>query len=132
LSEVIETTATSVFLDERGVLHVVSNGTMSTPETVAETVAVIHILVSRPVPALFDARKWPKAGSDTWMAIIDVLPSIVSASALLVLPDGEALLGGFPSAVNRLMLPLEVFTDESEATAFLEQFITGDDDWEEE
>jgi hypothetical protein len=30
------------------------------------------------------------------------------------------------------MLPLEVFTDEAEATAFLEQFITGDDDWEEE
>jgi hypothetical protein len=133
LSEAIETTATSVSLDDDGLIHVVANGTASTAQTVKETVAAIHSLVPRPRPAIFDARRWPRAGTDVWTALIDALPTIVSAAAVLVQPEGVAWLGGFPAAVNRLMLPMEVFTDEAEALRFIRQYLPGPgEDYEEE
>lgn len=133
MSEVIKTTATSVFVDDDGVIHVVANGTPSTAQSVKETVSAIQSLVPGPRPAIFDARLWPRAGSDAWTALIDALPAIVSAAAVLVRPEGMALLGGFPSAVNRLMLPMEVFTEESKAIAFIRQFLPGQgEEFEEE
>jgi len=123
MSQVIQTTAASVFVDDHGLLHVVSNGIESTPGTVRETFAAARSLLTRPTPTLFDARNWPKPGSGFWVTFIDLLPSAVSAGAILVGPEGRDDLGGFPGAVNRLMVPFEVFDDESAAIAFLVQFV---------
>jgi len=123
LSELIKTTATSIFIDDLGLLHIASNGVPSTKQTIAETFAAARTLTTRPVPTLFDARKWPMGGADFWVTFIDLLPSVVSAGAILIEPDRATGLGGFPRAVNRLMIPFEVFTDEDQATEFLSQFL---------
>jgi len=130
---VIATRASSIFVDDHGLLHIVSNGTPSTPETIEETFGAARALTPTPVPTLFDARQWPVGGSDLWVTFIDLLPSVVSAGAILIEPEGAAGLGGFPRAVNRLMFPFEVFSTESEAMDFLLRFISGPaDDVEEE
>ena len=123
MSQVIETTAASVFVDDHGLLHIVSNGMESTSVTVRETFAAARSLLTRPAPTLFDARNWPKPGSGFWVTFIDLLPSVVNAGAILVVPEGRDDLGGFPGAVNRLMVPFEVFDDVDAATAFLMQFV---------
>jgi hypothetical protein len=41
----------------------------------------------------------------------------------LIGPEGRTDLGGFPEAVNRLMVPFDVFSDEVEAKAFLTRFL---------
>lgn len=125
MSEVIETTASTVFVDDHGWLNIVSNGKQSTAETVRETFAAARSLLDRPAPTLFDARLWPKAGSGFWVTFIDLLPSAVSAGAILISPDARAGLGAFPEAVNRLMVPFEVFDDHEAASAFLMQFTPG-------
>ena len=133
MQQVITTTAASVFVDDHGLLHIVSNGTLSTNETVNETFAAARTLIERPIPTLFDARKWPIGGSDFWVAFIDALPSVVSAGAIVIDPGTSSALGGFPKAVNRLMVPFEVFTSEEEAVEFLLRFVQplGDLDQEE-
>ena len=128
----ITTSTTSIFLDDDGLLHVISNGSPSTESSVTETFDAARTLVSRPTPTLFDARKWPVAGPEFWVTFIDLLPSAVSAGAVLIEPDQAAGLGGFPRAVNRLMVPFEVFTDELEAVAFLKRFVRAPGDDEEE
>jgi hypothetical protein len=120
--DMIKTTASSVYLDDQGLLHVVSNGGASSASTVKETFAAARTVIDRPVPTLFDARLWPVAGSDFWVTFIDELPSVVSAGAILIAADDAAALGGFPRAVNRLMVPFEVFTQEEDAIAFLVRF----------
>jgi hypothetical protein len=132
LSELIRTTAASIFIDGRGLLHVVSNGVPSTKRTVTESFAAARTLITHPVPTLFDARKWPMGGADFWVTFIDLLPSVVSAGAILIEPDRATGLGGFPRAVNRLMIPFEVFTDGDQATEFLSQFLRVIADTEEE
>jgi len=120
-------------VDDHGLLHIVSNGTPSTKETVKESFAAARTLTQHPVPTLLDARQWPVGGSDVWVTFIDILGSVVSAGAVLIEPGNEAALGGFPRAVNRLMVPFEVFTAEDEATDFLMRFIrpeAGDDEEE--
>jgi hypothetical protein len=123
LREVIKTKASSVFFDDHGLLHIVANGTPSTEETVKETFAAARSLAAHPIPTLFDARKWPIGGPDFWVAFIDALPSVVGAGAILIETDASAELGGFPRAVNRLMVPFEVFTSEEEAVAFLLRYV---------
>jgi hypothetical protein len=62
------------------------------------------------------------------VTFIDLLPGTISAGAILVEAAGRADLGGFPEAVNRLMVPFAVFTDEAEAEAFLTHFLPTVDD----
>jgi hypothetical protein len=133
MSDVIATTAASIFVDDDGLLHIVSNGAPSTGRTIKETFTAARTLTHYPIPTLFDARNWPVGGSDFWVTFIDVLPSVVSAGAILIEPDDVAGLGGFPRAVNRLMVPFEVFTSEEKAIDFLRPFIRrpGDDEEEE-
>ena len=119
----ITTTAASVYVDDQGLLHIVSNGTSSSGETVNETFAAPRTLTEQPIPTLFDARKWPIGGSDFWVAFIDSLPSVVSDGAIIIDPGAPSALGGFPKAVNRLMVPFEVFTSEEEAVEFLLRFV---------
>jgi hypothetical protein len=123
MREVITTTAALVFVDDHGVLHIVSNGIQSTAETVRETFAAAQSLLTAPAPTLFDVREWPRPGAGFWVNFIDLLPASVSAGAILIAPGGRATLGGFPDAVNRLMVPFDVFTDEEEAEAFLLRFV---------
>ena len=133
MHQVITTTAASVYIDDQGLLHIVSNGTSSNKETLNETFAAARTLIEQPIPTLFDARKWPMGGSDFWVAFIDALPSVVSAGAILIDPGASSALGGFPKAVNRLMVPFEVFTSDVEAVEFLLRFVQplGDIDQEE-
>jgi hypothetical protein len=123
MTETITTTAASLFLDVHGLLHIASNGIPSTKKTVTETFAAARTLAPHPIPTLFDARMWPIGGADFWVTFIDLLPSVVSAGAILIAPDQATGLGGFPRAVNRLMIPFEVFTVEDEAIEFLIPFV---------
>ena len=123
MSEVIHTTAATVFVDDHGLLNIVTNGTQSTEHTVMESFAAARSLLDRPNPTLFDVRDWPRAGAGFWAAFIDLLPATVSAGAILIGPEGRTDLGGFPEAVNRLMVPFDVFIDEEEAKAFLMRFL---------
>jgi len=123
MSEVIHTTAATVFVDDHGLLNIVSNGTQSTEDTVRETFTAARSLLDRPNPTLFDVRDWPRAGAGFWAAFIDLLPATVSAGAILIGPEGRTDLGGFPEAVNRLLVPFDVFNDEEEAKAFLMRFL---------
>lgn len=119
MSEVIETTAASVFVDDHGLLNVVANGIRSTAETAREMFAAARSLIDQPTPTLFDFRLWPPARADFWATFIDLLPATVSAGSVLITHGGRAQLGAFPEAVNRLMVPFDVFTDEDEAKEFL-------------
>jgi len=122
MSEVIETTGSTVFVDDHGLLNIVSNGKHSTADSARETFTAARSLIERPVPTLFDARLWPRPGSGFWVTFIDLLPSTVSAGAILISPGSRDVLGAFPDAVNRLMVPFEVFDSREAATAFLMQF----------
>jgi hypothetical protein len=123
MSEVIHTTTATVFVDAHGLLNIVNNGNQSTEDTVRETFAAARSLLDRPAPTLFDVRDWPRAGAGFWVTFIDLLPTTVSAGAILVGPEGRDDLGGFPEAVNRLMVPFDVFADEDEAKTFLIRFL---------
>lgn len=131
MSEVRHTTAAEVFVDDHGLLNIVSNGTQSTEQTVRETFAAARSLLDRPTPTLFDVRDWPRAGAGFWVTFIDLLPTTVSAGAILVGPEGRADLGGFPEAVNRLMVPFDVFSDEDQAKTFLTRFLPPTEEEEE-
>jgi hypothetical protein len=123
MSDLIHTTATTLFVDAHGLLNIVTNGTQSTEDTVRETFAAARSFLDRPAPTLFDVRHWPRAGAGFWVTFIELLPATVSAGAILVGPEGRDDLGGFPEAVNRLLVPFDVFDDEDEAKAFLIRFL---------
>jgi len=70
-----------------------------------------------------DARKWPGSDAAAWAAAIENIESTLTAIAMLITPETVAQAGPFPDVIDRLMIPLRVFTDETEALAFLQGFL---------
>ncbi len=86
-------------------------------------VAVRDLIDGVPLPALIDLRKWWEGEAKGWETFVSNVLSLFSAVAYLVDPKSPPRLFGFPEAVDQLLIPFEVFTDEAEAMAFLRGFL---------
>ena len=103
-----------------GIIHLRSNGTPSTSDSVIETLGVVRELtggVARPV--LFDARSWPAGDAGSWKTIIEAWESVFTAAAMLVDAEESPSVGKYLETIDRLLAPFEVFTDETAALTFL-------------
>ncbi len=114
--------AASIVWIEDGIIHVEAKGVPSTRETALEMFdSVQGLLDGTPLPALFDARKWPAGDPEMWVTVIANLTSTFSAIAMLLDPASPADVGEYPAVIDRLLIPFRTFTDEAEAIAFLER-----------
>jgi len=83
-------------------------------------VAVVRELIDGvPIPALIDLREWPEGDSMGWNIFISNVLSLLTAAAFVVSPKSAPQMGAFPEVITRLLIPVEVFTEEAEALAFL-------------
>jgi hypothetical protein len=121
--DAIETTQGTIWLRD-GILIERTKDVLSTVETVAETFDVFHDLGGgSPRPFLFDVRVWQGGKPAAWRLAIKNIESTFIAVALLIDPESPSIAGPYPEAVGRLLIPVEFFTDEEEALAFLRGFL---------
>ena len=119
MTEPVETSAATLWVDEN-ILHIRSKGVVSTRDTVVETFEAVGTLTKgSPLPALCDVRMWASGDSESWLGFISAAPSSFTAVAVLVDPDRPPEMAGYPDAIDRLLMPFRMFTDEAEALAFL-------------
>jgi len=105
---------------EDGIVIHRANNERRTRESVSELFGVMRGLFDGvPGPVLFDARKSPGTDADGWQAAITNLESTASKVAMLIDPEPSSEVGPYPDVIDRLLIPLKVFTDETEALAFL-------------
>lgn len=117
-SEYVSETA-RVWMGDDGIVRIVSSGARSTGESVEKTFAAIaEITGGKPVPILFDARRWTSGDPSSWSAFIGAVGDLCLAGAILV-TDPDQPIGSFPHVINTLMVPMRVFTDADEAVEFL-------------
>jgi len=117
----IETNTETIWLDD-GIVIAKLTGEPTTSATVERAFAVYRDLTKgSPRPLLLDARNWPGADAASWETAIRNIQSTLSAIAMLVTPETLLKTGPFPSAINQLMIPVRVFTDEAEALEFLRE-----------
>ena len=116
----VDTAATNVTYDGR-LLTISSNGVHSTRASVDETLRVARELVGDTRgPMLFDARRWPGGDAEGWASVIASIGELFSTTAMLVSEEMVDEIGPFPDAIDRLVIPFKIFTDESEAKEFLD------------
>jgi hypothetical protein len=109
-----------IWQDDEGIIHMVALGVESSDDTVGETMELLADLVAgTPAPIFFDARNWPSGDAPSWARFISRIESVCSAGAVLVDPENPPRLGKYPSLLDALVIPFRVFTDETEAMAFL-------------
>ncbi len=121
----IQTTAVTIWADG-DIVWIRSKGIPSTPDTVVETMTTAGDLIDGTArkALLFDGRNWPgPTGPDSWAAFIPRVEKLFLAVAFLLEPETAASIGSFPEAISRLLIPFQVFTDETEALAFLRGFL---------
>ncbi len=117
----IETTNGYVWLED-GIVFVRSKNRLGNPETFKESIAAITSLVGdTPRPTLWDAREWLGASPTAWGQLVSVIGSLVTAAAMVVRPDSQVV-GPFPEAIDRLIVPYKVFTTTEAALGFLRPF----------
>ncbi len=68
---------------------------------------------------IFDVRNWSGGGPDVWNTSISNAISVFVAVAFVVDPESPPEMGRYPEAVDRLLIPFRVFSNEPEALAFL-------------
>lgn len=94
-----------------------------TPELMMQALDDLErFLAGTPRPILWDPRTVVPLPPGAWRAIIERLETIVVALAILVDDEQEHGLGSFPAAIDTLLLPVRLFTDEAEARTWLVQF----------
>ena len=114
------TTTARVWVDAEGIIHLVATGAPSTADTVAETLGVLRRLIAGgKAPLYFDLRRWPSGDGGFWSSFVNSIEGVCVAAAAVVDPEVPDPLGGFPSAIDSLLVPFRVFVDEDEALAFL-------------
>ena len=116
----LETSEGFLWIDD-GILIGTSKGEASTEGTVSELFAALEELVGEErFPMLFDARGWPGGSLGAWQAAIPHFGKVCTAVAMLVdaePPQATAIHMG--QAIDRLLIPFRIFSDEAEAMAFL-------------
>ena len=121
-SAVFETANAFISLVD-GILIVRTKTNQGTEESFAEGLDVIGRLVGGiPRPALWDVRAWRGATPEAWGYLIPRIAHLVNAVAMLVPANENYRVGPFPDAINRLLVPFRVFTDEREGLEYLSDF----------
>lgn len=118
-------TANSVIWIDDGIIRLRRQaGTLRSAETVADAFTVIRDLLDGmpPVPALFDLRNRLTSDKEAWTPFVS---NALLFSAVAFLFDSESLprIGDWPRLINQMLTPLQLFTDEAEALAFLQGFV---------
>lgn len=80
-------------------------------------------LEEKPRPVLWDPRAVVPLRPGVWRVIIERLEKIAVGLAILVEDMDDHGLGSFPVAIDSLLLPVRLFTDENEARSWLQQFV---------
>jgi len=121
--DAIETVSGFIWI-EHGILIFRNKGVMSTGEGVTEALGVIRDLSGGvPVASLIDIRLWPGARFEAWAKFVNSAVSSFLAVALLVDPESSVEVGPFPDAMDKLLVPVHLFTDEAEAMEFVRGFL---------
>lgn len=95
-------------------------------EHVSAAVAATAELAGRePCAALWDTRGFPRPEPQSWRFFIDRSFELFKALAIVTDPESIALLGAFPMAMDALLVPVRVFTDEAEALDWIGTFAGG-------
>ena len=81
------------------------------------------LLGGEPRPALWDPRVLTRVYPEGWVVLIHRLPDLVTALAILVDDELEALLGAFPGLMGSMLFPVRMFREESAAFGWLAQFV---------
>lgn len=117
--QTIETSTTLVECTDN-VLYIRSKGVQTTRQSLIVTFeAAMSLSEGRAIPVLFDARRWPGSAQDGWLQGISSLLDTFTAVAMLIDPTNPPDLGERIEPIDRLMVPMRVFTDEDEALTFL-------------
>ena len=74
-------------------------------------------------PALWDPRAFDKMYPEGWIVLVERLPEIVSALAILIDDAVEPFLGTFPQHMDALLFPVRLFREEDAAIAWLQGFL---------
>lgn len=121
--QVIDTNSATLELVE-GILHIISKGIETNLESITATFEAAMVLSQgRRIPVLFDARLWPGSTLDGWVYGIANLMANFTAVAMIVNPARPPEFGSRLDAIDRLMIPFRVFTEESEAASFLARHV---------
>ena len=120
-NDAIKTRVATIWV-ENGILVSRSTGVRAAYEDVLEANAVYSDLTKEsPLPALFDARKWPgPSGSvQALQATVENMAACFTAIAWLHEPELPPDTARIREVADRLLFPYRLFTDEAEALEFL-------------
>lgn len=121
----IETPTTSFSMRSDGVIvgrGKPAGGTRTGPEVAANLAAMDELLEGRKAAGLWFPDPTQGYEAEAMQMLIHGLLERLSAVAI-VAPDPPPALAAFPSAVNALLLPVQVFRDQAEAEAWLAQYV---------
>ena len=123
-SEEIHTSAARIWLDDEGILNVVSIGVESTEESGREFFAAKRALLGDQRAALLlDARRWPGGSPASWVQLTQQLETISFAAAVVASPVSTERMGAFPDVFAGLLIPFRVFDEVEPAREFLRRNI---------
>ena len=74
-------------------------------------------------PALWDPRAFDRMHPEGWLVLIERLPDLINALAILVDDAVLPFLGTFPEHMDSLLFPVRLFRDEEEAIEWLRGFL---------
>ena len=122
--KVILTSAARIWVDDEGILNVVSLGVRSTAESGQEFLAATReLLGDQRAALLLDAREWPGGTPSSWSQFISMLESMFLAGAVIANPLATERMGVFPQIFDGMLVPFRVFDAEEPARAFLRQHL---------
>ncbi len=80
------------------------------------------------MPGLWDPRSLHHFPAPAWRTLISRLELSLLALAIMTDEQMESALGGFPQAIDSLLIPVRLFRSESEAIEWLAQFVESSTD----
>ena len=118
------TSAARLWVDQEGILHVVSLGVVSTEETFWEFQDAKRELIGKQrVAMLMHAEEWPKGTPGSWSLFVSALEGMCFAAAVIASPASLQAMGAFPKVFDDMLIPFRVFDSEEPALAFLRDHI---------
>lgn len=122
----IETATTHFTLTDDGIVvgRAINPDTPRTSQNTLEALTELERFIGgKPLPGLWDPRVVDRFPAEAWRTMISRLDRSVVALAILVDDRTAAAVGAFSAAMDSLLLPVKLFTDEGEALRWLGQFI---------
>lgn len=125
----IRTDMVEMNLDQSGVVRVTEHNPEArhTAETMDADLEAFRTLTNgQALPAIWDVRRMSRPTPVGWQALMEQLPEVLPALALVVDDESRLIAGAFPEALNAFMLPTRVFEDLTSAQQWAEQFVPED------